>query len=347
MQVASGPGLLELAAGEVQQDQIDYHNITAPGAFIAHLREQGTGTPPPVQPLPALPSEAPERSQKLSDEGIAQEGSIFNEERPDQAETVRAALASGVIAEEPTKGRVVSYTFPYDTHMLATSRQTEKQKEEPMNPAINVATPTKNRSTSIQSGLSLAPEPIIMESPSKSPAITDADRRFDFMVAETASISDASEQRYPIPSSAEHLDTEQGQAQSSRQTSLDKEKATALDNLRRSASSPLSELVARLSAHATPDKHDTYPDGTTLDYSPQRMLARQLRENEEDNSTEAGHELIAWQADPQSIFGNSVSTHEDADVLASADGSSGISEAAPGQSPNSRAGCERGLGGND
>ena len=169
---------------------------TRPNPQEAFVRQ--ASTPPPSIPLPAIPTTA------------SQAGSEAQEAGP-------SILTPTGEVGQPASGD--SYTFPYALAAAGSERLSMEGSQVGTN---------WGRAQEANS-----PEPILVESPSKSPSVVDGSRHFVFSTA-VADNDDGEGDR-------EHLPT---------QEERDAELHTSLSRLRHSSSSPLSELVTRLSMHS-------------------------------------------------------------------------------------------------
>ena len=297
------PTLVQLA----QEDGLPLENDNRfhPTLFV---RDRQTSTPPPTLPLPPLPtaiggksvdmqsslslSDSETESRLPVDPNYMGNSSAMRSLTPNVSNAGRNAENDQTLSLEAP--RVDEYALTYMRHVEPSAIDAIR--------AISM-----DSGAAGQSGQAPDSPPILMESPSRSPAVVEANNFLSFESADHVKHDDA-HNRFE----EEGNDAQAGQPF--------KDEKPAQNGLRRSSSSPLSELVARLSEQANRAPNVTAEDEDLSPNIPMFHDDQSSHENDDAEMSASGSPFNAL-----AHYGDEV-LNRDED---SADGSSGISAASP------------------
>ena len=282
-------------------------NQLPPPAF--YVRERKINTPPLV-PLPPIPTVAPEYTEDmqsmLSLSDSEADTRDFDDTRGPNIKFAKANPVSNMVdissVNTTTDIRdqgVDQYALTYMKHLKPSAIDAIRAQRSDSNDA------TVSKLVSRTDTL-----PVIMHSPAHSPTIVEASDRFSF-------------RNGGLYEHDQYFTTSKDNTTMFKNSP--KEEDGPLNMLRRSPSSPLSELVARLSKEAISSNDQTEDGGSPLPNASRETGLQNLQEDQEkqQNSETAGMSL--W---PLSDGEEASTKDEDASV----DESSGISAASPGMS---------------
>lgn len=343
--------VLETVTSEdgVQREQPSQENEEMP---IMHISTAKGSTPPPIIPLPPVPNSHEDTSvlktqtqlplatkrawpsMNLNRNSLevprSREGSsisILDEKAPDSFDRLQADDLS-ISSPPSTSSRP---TISRSRSAIESIKAIAAEADIFDNNSHLSSSSARSQNGSSRSRQSSLPKPIIMESPSRSPAVMDANKTFNFPLSSSAEsvhivdVEDFDGSSSPNAPRALFLDTSSSLGNSSGEL----QNSTYVRGLRNSSTSPLSELVQRLNVQSgSPIKEDVLsPISITHD-----MDTSDIRSEEDPSEAHYKNGDI-----PNSPFIPQSMIYEDEGASniedASVEGSSGISANPPSRIP--------------